>query len=187
MAAIESGLTHAGDRLGVAARLLRVLIVFAMANLVVNVAYFEIVMYRDIEVFPDNEGGLAAMSWWDYSLFVVPAALVIAPHVALALAAGRRLQPLRDGDEWTRKNLHFLSYVCALGLAILAYWTYTVMGSANYDDGIAAYSLSAAVESTGSLNALGWMGAASFFATMALAVGALAMAVLTRPLRGGRQ
>lgn len=182
MAAIEAGDERAGDRLEAAARWLRGLMALALVNLVVNSAYFLVALYRDIEVFPDNEGGLAVFSWYDYSMFVVPPALAVAAHWPLLRAGSKRLAGLRDGDDRARRVVHRLAYVSAAGLALYAWATVEYLDIGNHADGVAVLHPDIAMPqlASGGVNALGWTGLLSLVAIVVLFTGALAVAVLTR-------
>jgi len=186
MAAMESELAQADDRLARAARWLRGLMILAAVTIVAANVHYVISTAYDFD--DPNEGNPWDLEVWEWALLSLPVVLPLIVAALLITAGAKRLGALRSGEKRAQSAVNSLAFVSALGSGLLAAYMYSMFGIAEGGFGIRNHSLNLVVEdlTNGRLNPVGWMGALAFVALVLLFVGALVVAGLTRPLREDR-
>jgi hypothetical protein len=131
-----------------------------------------------------NEGLWWDLEAWEWVLLTLPMTLPLTATALLVTAAAKRLPGLRRGGN--RRAIRALSFWAATGSGLYAAFLYWMLALAEDGYGLSLHSPSALGEdlSGGRLNLVGWMGVAAVLGLVVLLVGALAIAVLTRPQSG---
>jgi hypothetical protein len=178
MATMESGLDDTRDRSTSTERAFRGYQVAAAAGLAVAATWYTVSNTVEMIVGDPNEG-----KYYLEPLLVafvtVPLILMLGAMLPLLRAGSRRLKTPASGDARAPRSFRVLS----LGFA--AAWSFTTWLITyffiNSEDG---YGLSHSTTfDPARLHAGGWLGAAAVLISAALAVGALAIAALARPVR----
>lgn len=184
MAAIESGLSHAGDRDLTAARWLRGFMVLGAVVVALGVVHYAIATVYDFD--DPNEGNPWDLLAWEWAFVATPIWLPLTVTILLIAAGAKWLAPLRSGSARTRLKVNTLAWVTALATGVYAGYSFTMFGVAESGFGPRNHSLGVFFEdlANGSLNPVGWMGIAAFVGLIALFFGSLMIAAITRRPRG---
>lgn len=178
MATTETGVDGAREGLEPTERVFRGYLVAAAAGLVIALTYYVVSNTVEMVVGDPNEGKYY-LNPLLVAFVVAPVVLMLGALLPLLRAGSRRLAALRSGEDRTRRSIRGLSYGFA-GAWAFTTWviTYFFINSEN------GYGLSHSTRFNSEfLHAGGWLGAVAVVLSAALAVGALAVAVCTRPVR----
>jgi hypothetical protein len=178
MATMESSLDDARDRSASTERAFRGYLVAAAAGFAVAATWYTVSNTVEMIVGDPNEGKYY-LNPVLVAFVTVPLVLMLGAMLPLLRAGSRRLKTPASGDARAPRSIR------ALSLGFAAAWAFTTWVITyffiNSEDG---YGLGHSTTfDPGLLHAGGWLGAVAVVTSAALAVGALAIAALSRSVR----